>query len=62
MTEAAAEPTGRARVPRVLVSAASQHGATAEIAQAIAQALVGQGLTVTVIPPGTSVASTAMTR
>jgi menaquinone-dependent protoporphyrinogen oxidase len=52
MTEAAAEPTGRAHVPRVLVSAASQHGATAEIAQAIAQALAEQGLTVTMIPPG----------
>jgi len=36
----------------VLVSAASQHGATAEIAQAIGQALAEQGLAVTVIPPG----------
>ena len=52
MTEAAAEATGRAHVPRVLVSAASRHGATAEIAQAIGQALSEQGLTVTVIPPG----------
>jgi len=52
MTEAAAEPAGRAHVARVLVSAASQHGATAEIAQAIAQALAEQGLAVTVIPPG----------
>jgi len=42
MTEAAAEPAGRAHVARVLVSAASQHGATAEIAQAIAQALAEQ--------------------
>jgi menaquinone-dependent protoporphyrinogen oxidase len=36
----------------VLVSAASMHGATAEIAQAIADELSGQGLTVRVIPPG----------
>jgi menaquinone-dependent protoporphyrinogen oxidase len=36
----------------VLVSAASRHGATAEIAQAIGQALSEQGLTVAVIPPG----------
>jgi menaquinone-dependent protoporphyrinogen oxidase len=46
------EATGRAHVPRVLVSAASRHGATAEIAQAIGQALSEQGLTVAVIPPG----------
>ena len=52
MTEAAAEATGRARVPRVLVSAASRYGATAEIAQVIGQALSEQGLTVAVIPPG----------
>ncbi len=44
------EATGRAYVPRVLVSAASRHGATAEIAQAIGQALP-EGLTVAVIPP-----------
>jgi menaquinone-dependent protoporphyrinogen oxidase len=36
----------------VLVSAASMHGATAEIAQAIGQALSGQGFAVTVLPPG----------
>ena len=36
----------------VLISAASMHGATAEIAQAIGQALSGHGLTVAVIPPG----------
>jgi menaquinone-dependent protoporphyrinogen oxidase len=52
MTEAAAEATDRVHVARVLVSAASRHGATAEIAQAIGQALSEQGLTVAVIPPG----------
>jgi len=36
---------------KVLVTAASMHGATAEIAQAIGQALSEQGLTVTVLPP-----------
>jgi menaquinone-dependent protoporphyrinogen oxidase len=52
MAEAAAEATGRAHVPRVLVSAASRHGATTEIAQAIGQTLAEQGLTATVIAPG----------
>ncbi len=52
MTEAAAEATGRADVPRVLVSAASRHGATAEIAQAIGQVLSERGLTVAVVRPG----------
>jgi menaquinone-dependent protoporphyrinogen oxidase len=52
MTEAAEEVTDRAHVPRVLVSAASLHGATAEIAQAIGQVLSEQGLAVAVIPPG----------
>jgi menaquinone-dependent protoporphyrinogen oxidase len=37
---------------KVLVTAASMHGATSEIAQAIAQALSEQGLAVTVRPPG----------
>ena len=41
----------RAHGVTVLVSAASMHGATAEIAQAIADELSGQGLTVRVIPP-----------
>jgi len=41
----------RAQQLRVLVSAASQYGATTEIAQAIGQALSEQGLTVTVISP-----------
>ena len=62
MTAEDAAGTDRARHRRVLVSAASRHGATAEIAQAIGQALSEQGLTVTVVPPGKSVASTAMTR
>jgi menaquinone-dependent protoporphyrinogen oxidase len=42
----------QARQLRVLVSAASMHGATTEIAEAIGQALSEQGLAVTVIPPG----------
>jgi menaquinone-dependent protoporphyrinogen oxidase len=46
-----AAPTDRAQKLRVLVSAASRHGATAEIAQAIGRALAEQGLTVRVIPP-----------
>ncbi len=45
-----AEPD-RARGLRVLVSAASMHGSTSEIAQVIAQVLAEQGLTVTVLPP-----------
>jgi menaquinone-dependent protoporphyrinogen oxidase len=36
---------------KVLVTAASMHGATAEIAQAIGRALSEQGLMVTVLPP-----------
>jgi len=50
---AAQDMTGPGRVQgvKVLVSAASMHGATAEIAQAIADELSGQGLTVAVIPP-----------
>jgi menaquinone-dependent protoporphyrinogen oxidase len=36
---------------KVLVSAASKYGATSEIAQAIADALAGKGLEVTVVPP-----------
>ena len=46
----AAEPD-RARGPRVLVSTASMHGSTSEIAQVIAQVLAAKGLTVTVLPP-----------
>ena len=52
MAEATAEASSRDHVPRVLVSAASRHGATAEIAQAIGQALSQQGLAVAVIAPG----------
>jgi len=37
---------------KVLVTAASMHGATAEIAKAIGQTLSEQGLVVTVLPPG----------
>jgi menaquinone-dependent protoporphyrinogen oxidase len=36
---------------KVLVTAASMHGATTEIAQAIGRALSEQGLTATVLPP-----------
>jgi menaquinone-dependent protoporphyrinogen oxidase len=49
--EATAEPGGT-HEPRVLVTAASMHGATSEIAQAIGQALSEQGFAVTVLPPG----------
>jgi menaquinone-dependent protoporphyrinogen oxidase len=42
----------RAHELRVLVSAASMHGATAEIAQVIGQALSEHGVSVTVISPG----------
>jgi menaquinone-dependent protoporphyrinogen oxidase len=52
MTAEHAATTDRAHEPTVLVSAASRHGATAEIARAIGQALSEQGLTVRVIPPG----------
>ncbi len=51
MAEAAADPSRRPLGTRVLVAAASRHGATAGIAQAIGQVLSEQGLTVAVIPP-----------
>ena len=50
MAEPHAEPPGRG--VRVLVCAASKHGATAEIAEAIGLTLSGQGYAVTVLPPG----------
>ncbi|HYB85445.1 MAG TPA: flavodoxin domain-containing protein [Streptosporangiaceae bacterium] len=53
MTEAHDEATpGRAPGPRVLVSAASMHGSTAEIARAIGQELGERGLIVTLATPG----------
>lgn len=52
MTFADAAEPDRARGLRVLVSAASMHGATSEIAQVIGQVLSEQDLTVTVLPPG----------
>jgi len=44
-------PAGPDTSVRVLVTAASMHGATGKIAQAIAQALTEHGLAVTVLPP-----------
>ncbi len=41
-----------ARGVRVLISAASTHGSTSDIAEVIAEVLTEQGLTVTVLPPG----------
>ncbi len=51
MTFAHAAEPDPARGVRVLVSAASMHGSTSDIAQVIAQVLSEQGLTVTVLPP-----------
>ena len=45
-------PPDQAHQLNVLVSAASEHGATAEIGRTIGQALSEQGLAVTVSPPG----------
>jgi menaquinone-dependent protoporphyrinogen oxidase len=39
------------QIMKVLVSAASRHGSTAEIAQAIARQLIESGLEVAIIPP-----------
>jgi flavodoxin len=47
---------------RVLVTAASKYGATAEIAAAIAEVLDKHGLEATVLPPSRSKGSTATTR
>ena len=52
MTAEAPTPANRLQNPRVLVSAASLHGATAEIAQAIGQVLSQQGFATTVMAPG----------
>jgi len=52
MTFADAAETDPARGVKVLVSAASMHGSTSDIAQVIAEVLSGQGLTVTVLEPG----------
>jgi menaquinone-dependent protoporphyrinogen oxidase len=52
MTAEAQAPADRPQNPRVLVSAASLHGATAEIAQAIGQVLSQQGLAATVMAVG----------
>lgn len=41
----------RLRPPRVLVSAASKHGSTAEIAQAIGDVLSSHGIAVALLPP-----------
>lgn len=50
MTDSPTAPP--ARGVRVLVSAASRHGATTEIAEAIGRSLSGEGFAVTVLPPG----------
>jgi len=52
MTFADAAEPDPARGVKVLVSAASMHGSTSDIAQVIAEVLSGQGLTVTVLEPG----------
>ena len=51
MTFADAAEPDPARGVRVLVSAASMHGSTSDIAQVIAEVLTEQGLTVTVLEP-----------
>ena len=52
MTFADAAEPDPARGMKVLVSAASMHGSTSDIAQVIAEVLSGQGLIVTVLEPG----------
>jgi len=47
---------------RVLVTAATKYGATAEIAAAIAEVLDEHGLEATVLPPSRSKGSTATRR
>jgi hypothetical protein len=48
----ASQPGGGSRRRAVLVTAASRHGATAEIAEAIGKTLTEHGLAATVAPPG----------
>jgi menaquinone-dependent protoporphyrinogen oxidase len=48
----ASQPDGGSRRRAVLVTAASRHGATAEIAEAIGKTLTEHGLAATVAPPG----------
>lgn len=43
--------TSQARRPRVLISAASRHGSTREIARVIGDTLAGQGIEVDIVPP-----------
>ena len=52
MTGEAAAVTDRPQNPRVLVSAASLHGATAEIAQTIGEVLSRHNFATTVMAPG----------
>jgi menaquinone-dependent protoporphyrinogen oxidase len=51
MNVQSAAQTDRAREMKVLVTAASMHGATGEIAAVLGEELSGQGLAATVIPP-----------
>ena len=51
MTVQSAAQTDRALEVKVLITAASMHGATGEIAAVLAEELSEQGLTATVIPP-----------
>jgi menaquinone-dependent protoporphyrinogen oxidase len=51
MTVQSPAQTDRARQVRVLITVASMHGATAEIAAVLGEELSGQGLAATVIPP-----------
>jgi menaquinone-dependent protoporphyrinogen oxidase len=51
MTVHGAPQTERAREVKVLITAASMHGATGEIATALGEEMSEQGLAVTVIPP-----------
>jgi menaquinone-dependent protoporphyrinogen IX oxidase len=52
MTAEGSARTDHVREQKVLVSAASKHGATAEIGQVIAEQLAGHGVRTVVLPPG----------